>query len=112
MGQVNLIRIGRDYLNEGGSITVTSGMLAHELMKGSSIISLANAGLEGFVRASSLELDSIRVNAVSPVFVKETLEIMEVDSSAGMPVSDVAKTYKFAVEGNCHGKILDVRKFQ
>jgi len=40
------------------------------------------------------------------------LEIMEVDSSAGMPVSDVAKTYKFAVEGNCHGEILDVRKFQ
>ena len=92
---------------------MTSGMLAHELMKGSSIISLANAGLEGFVRASSLELDSIRVNAVSPVFVKETLEIMGgVDSSAGMPASDVAKTYKFAVEGNCHGEILDVRKFQ
>ena len=112
MGQVNWIRVGSNYLNEGGSITVTSGMLAHEPMKGSAIISLANAGLEGFVRASDLELDDIRVNAVSPVFVKETLEIMGMDNSTGMPASDVAKTYKYAVEGDSHGEVLDVRNYQ
>ena len=111
MGQVNLVRIGKNYVSEGGSITVTSGMLAHEPIPGSAIISMVNAGLEGFIRASSLELDSIRVNAVSPVFVKETLNIMGMDSSTGMAAEDVAKTYKAAIEGNQNGETLDVRKF-
>jgi NAD(P)-dependent dehydrogenase (short-subunit alcohol dehydrogenase family) len=111
MGQVNLVRIGKNYVSEGGSITVTSGMLANEPIPGSAIISLVNAGLEGFIRASSLELDNIRVNAVSPVFVKETLNIMGMDSSTGMAAKDIAKTYKAAIEGNHHGEILDVRKF-
>jgi len=111
MGQVNLVRIGRDFLNKGGSITITTGLLAREPMPGSTVISLANGGLEAFVRASSLELQDIRVNAVSPIFVKETLEMMGMDSSTGMLAADVAKAYKEVVEGEFHGEILDVRKF-
>ena len=29
MGQVSLARIAKDYLNDGGSITLTSGVLAY-----------------------------------------------------------------------------------
>ena len=65
MGQVNFIRIGRNHLKDGGSITVTCGILAHEPIKGSAIIGMSNTGLEGFVRASSLELDNFGINAVS-----------------------------------------------
>jgi NAD(P)-dependent dehydrogenase (short-subunit alcohol dehydrogenase family) len=111
MGQVNLVRIGKKFLNPGGSITLTSGLLAKEPIPGSTVVSMANGGLEAFVRASSLEIQGMRVNSVSPVFVRETLEKMGMDPSAGMPAADVAKTYKAAIEGEFHGETLDVRKF-
>lgn len=111
MGQINLVRIGKNFLNDGGSITLTSGLLAKEPIPGSTVVSMANGGLESFVRAASLELQDIRVNAVSPVFVRETLEKMGMDPSTGMPAADVAKTYKAAIEGDFHGETLDVRKF-
>src|SRR5215469_8626125 len=67
MGQVNLARIGVEYLNDKGSITLTSGILAQKPMPGSTAISLVNAGLEGFVRAAALELPrGLRINVVSP----------------------------------------------
>lgn len=110
MGQVNVVRIGQRYLNPGGSITITIGVFAQEPIPGSTVISLANGGLEGFIRAASLEVQRIRVNAVSPPFVKETMEMMGMDSSAGMPAADVAKIYKEVLEGKFHGEILDARK--
>ena len=110
MGQVNVVRIGQRYVTPGGSITITIGVLAQEPIPGSTVISLANGGLEGFIRAASLELQGIRVNAVSPPFVKETMEMMGMDSSAGMPVTDLAQTYKAVLEGEFHGEILDARK--
>src|SRR5450631_3693848 len=73
MGQINLLRIGRSYIAENGSFTLTSGVLAQKPMPGSSAISMVNAGLEVFVRAAQLELTmGMRVNVVSPVWVKET----------------------------------------
>jgi hypothetical protein len=30
MGQINLILIGRNYINPGGSFTLTSGVLTHD----------------------------------------------------------------------------------
>ena len=110
MGQANLIRIGQHFINDNGSFTLTSGFLAQVPMPGSSAISMVNAGLEGFVRAAALELKrGIRVNAVSPIWVKETLEAMGWDSSAGMPAAQVALTYVASVEGAMSGEVLDVR---
>src|SRR5205814_552235 len=50
MGQVNLVRYGLTSVNDGGSFTLTSGVLAQQPMPGSAAISLVNAGLEGFGR--------------------------------------------------------------
>ena len=77
MGQVNVIRFGFDAVRDGGSITVTSGVLSQQPMPGSGAVSLVNAGLEGFVRAAALEAPrKIRVNVVSPPWVSETLKAM------------------------------------
>ncbi len=75
MGQVNVVRVGSQYVRPGGSITITSGVLASEPMPGAAAISMVNAGLEGFARAAALELGSekVRVNVVSPPWVTETL---------------------------------------
>jgi NAD(P)-dependent dehydrogenase (short-subunit alcohol dehydrogenase family) len=112
MGQVNLVRAGRDHVRDGGSITLTGGMLAQHPMPGSATISLANAGLEGFVRAAALEMDrGVRVNLVSPVFVKETMEAMGMDSAGGLSAADTARPYVESVQGERSGEVLDVRDF-
>jgi hypothetical protein len=56
MGQVTLARVAKDHLREGGSITLTTGILAMHPMPGSASISRVNAGLEGFVRAATAKL--------------------------------------------------------
>jgi len=112
MGQINLVRVGRKYINDNGSFTLTSGVLSQNPMPGSSSISMVNAGIEGFVRAATLETQrGIRVNAVSPIWVKETLEVLGMDSSEGMPAELVALAYKESVEGQRSGEVLDVRHF-
>ena len=110
MGQVNLVRIGRHFIADGGSFTITSGVLSQEPMKGSASISMVNAGLEGFVRAAALELSrGIRVNVVSPPWVTETLVARKMDPSHGMPAALVALAYLASVEGTMTGQTLDPR---
>lgn len=107
MGQVNVVRIAQDHVKDGGSITVTSGILAVKPMPGSSAVSLINAGLEGFVRAAALEMPrGVRVNVVSPPWVKETLRAMKMDESHGLAVAEVAKAYAAAVEGKSNGEVI------
>ena len=112
MGQINLVRVGQDYINEAGSFTLTAGILSREPILGSVVISLANGALESFSKAASLELDrGMRVNTVSPVFVKETMEIMGMDSVSGLSAADTAKAYVAAVEGDYNGATLDAPDF-
>lgn len=107
MGQVNLVRCAIGHVDEGGSITLTSGTLAHQPMVGSAAVSIVNAGVEGFVRAAALELQGkMRVNVVSPGWVAETLASMGKDASEGIPAADVAKVYKRAVEETMTGQTL------
>jgi len=114
MGQVNVVRIGWRYIRPGGSITITSGALAHEPMPGAAAISMVNAGLEGFGRAAALELgnERVRVNVVSPPWVTETLIAYKMDPTPGMPAAEVAKAYLKSVEGDATGLIIDARKIE
>lgn len=109
MGQINLVRIGRNYINDNGSITLTSGILGSKPMPGGSVISMVNAGLEGFVRAAQLELErGVRLNVVSPVWVQETLLAMGNKLLEGMPAALVARAYVASVTGTMKGTVLDV----
>jgi NAD(P)-dependent dehydrogenase (short-subunit alcohol dehydrogenase family) len=111
MGQVNLVRFGRERIRDQGSFTLTSGVLSQEPVAGSSAISMVNAAVEAFVRAASLELKrGIRINAVSPIWVSETLKAMGRDGAAGMPAEETAIAYVKSVEGQYNGTILDVRQ--
>jgi NAD(P)-dependent dehydrogenase (short-subunit alcohol dehydrogenase family) len=112
MGQVNLVRIGRQYVHDNGSFTLTSGVLSREPMKGSASISMVNAGLEGFARAAALELPrGIRINVVSPPWVTETLIARKMDPSIGLPAATVAQAYLAGVEGTATGQTIDPRTF-
>ena len=109
MGQVNLVRSGFFQIRDGGSFTLTSGVLARSPMVGSAAISLVNAGLEGFVRAAALEAPrGIRVNVVSPPWVTETLQALRMDTRNGRPAAEVARLYVESVEGQQTGTVLEL----
>jgi len=109
MGQVNLVRFGFEAVRDGGSFTLTSGVLARALMAGSAAISLVNAGLEGFARAAALEAPrGVRVNVVSPPWVTETLQALGMDPGLGQPAATVAQRYVQSVEGAQTGAVLEL----
>lgn len=107
MGQVNLVRIGMDYLNDGGSITLTSGQAANNPMAGTAAIAMGAAAVNAFIATASLELkDGKRLNTVSPSMVKETMDMWGVDSSNGIAASDVASYFQASVLGNSNGEVF------
>jgi len=107
MGQVNVVRFGFEHIEDGGSFTLTTGILAQTPMPGSAAISLVNAGLEGFVRSAALEAPRrIRVNAVSPPWVTETLRALNMDVSQGLPAAVVARAYVRSVTGTDTGSTI------
>lgn len=73
MGQINLVLIGQHYINPKGSFTLITGALSHNPQKDFANASAANAAVEGFVRAASIELEKgIRINAVSPTVIENS----------------------------------------
>lgn len=111
MGQVNLVRYGKEFIKQGGSITLTSGILSRLPIPGSASVSMVNGALESFVKAAALELHQLRLNVVAPVFVKETMEMMGMDTADGISAADTAIAYEVAVNGDMHGQTLDVPEY-
>lgn len=108
MGQANLVRLGLDRVADGGSFTLTTGVLGRRPMPGSAALSLVNLGLEGFARAAALEMPrGIRINVVSPPWLDETLAALGMTGVPGLPAATVARSYVDAVHGAMHGEVLE-----
>ncbi|MFC8224807.1 short chain dehydrogenase [Streptomyces sp. NPDC057287] len=106
LGQVALAQRAMQYVRSGGSITLTGGTFATPL-PGGSLGALINTGLEGFVRNAAGEVGrGLRINLISPGWIKETLRSMGADDSGGTPVAEVAQAYVSAVEGTAQGQTL------
>ncbi|KZB83817.1 SDR family oxidoreductase [Amycolatopsis regifaucium] len=106
LGQVFLLRHAIPRLPDGGSVTVTAGRIP-ETLRGSAFGVLTNVGLEAFVAAAARELPrGLRVNAVSPGWVSETLAALG-EPDGGTPAAEVARCYVEAVESaNLTGRTL------
>lgn len=112
MGQVNLVRLGFPHITDRGSFTLTSGILSQHPTPGSAAISMVNASVEAFARAAVLDLPrGIRVNVVSPPWVRETLAALGRDTSGGLPAASVARAYQASVEGDMSGQVLDAKDY-
>jgi NAD(P)-dependent dehydrogenase (short-subunit alcohol dehydrogenase family) len=73
MGQVSLVLIGRDSIGDGGSFTLTGGVLDSDPIRGGSSASMVNTAINGFVMAAAIELPrGLRINAVSPGLITES----------------------------------------
>ncbi len=111
MGQVNLSLLAAEYLRDGGSITLTGGILSdHPIRQGASA-SLVNGALEAFVRAAAIELPrGIRINLVSPSVLVEAMHAYApyFRGFDAVPAARAALAYSRSVEGAETGKIYRV----
>ena len=111
LGQIRLALTGQHYLNDGGSITLISGIVAHEPIAQGVNATTVNAGLEGFVRAAACELPrGIRINLISPTVLTESAAAYDgfFPGFESVPAASVAQAYRRSVEGIQNGRIYKV----
>lgn len=111
MGQVNLVRIGKDYLNPGGSITLTTGILADDPVVMTTSAAMVNGGVHSFVKAVALELENgIRINVVAPGLVEDAIEKYEnyFPGHNPIPMTKVVNAYIRSVKGKGSGEIIRI----
>ena len=111
MGQVNLVRIGQNYLSDHGSVTLTTGILADDPVVKTTSASMVNGGIHSFVKAVALEMkNGIRVNVVSSGMVEDAYEKYR-DYFPGhnpIPMDKVVNGYVRSVQGRGNGEIIRI----
>ena len=111
MGQINLVRIGKEYMNTEGSFTLTTGILADDPVYMTTNAAMVNGSIHGFVLAVSQELkNGLRINVVAPGLVEDSAEKYGNLFPGHTPVSmkKVANGYVRSVEGKRTGEIIRI----
>lgn len=108
MGQVNVAMAARGFLHDGGSITLTSGIVAEQPIRNGASAGMVNSAVEGFARGAAIELPrGLRINVVSPTVLTESMD------SYGpffigfepVPARRVALSYARSVDGAQTGQV-------
>jgi NAD(P)-dependent dehydrogenase (short-subunit alcohol dehydrogenase family) len=111
MGQVNLVLIGRESVADGGSFTLTTGVLDSAPILGGSSASMVNGAVDAFVMAAAIELPrGLRINAVSPGLITESAEALGsyFRGFETVPAARAALAYSKSVEGAQTGRVYRV----
>jgi NAD(P)-dependent dehydrogenase (short-subunit alcohol dehydrogenase family) len=111
LGQVHLALLAQHHLNDGGSITLTSGVLSEDPIRYGAGASSVNAAIEGFVRGAAIELPrGLRINAVSPTILQESLGAYGTYFTGfeAAPAQRVALAYARSVDGAQTGQVYKV----
>lgn len=111
LGQVRLALLGQHQLNDGGSITLTTGILAEQPIAQGANATAVNAAVEGFVRAAACELQrGLRINAVSPTVLAEAWDAYA-DFFPGfepVPAARAALAFQRSIEDVQTGQVFKV----
>jgi NAD(P)-dependent dehydrogenase (short-subunit alcohol dehydrogenase family) len=109
LGQVNLVLIGQHKVRDGGSITLTSGVLDRDpILKGANAAAV-NGGLGAFVKSAALEMPrNIRINVVSPGLLAASARKYDGFFPGHEPVSSerVGLAFVKSVEGALNGQVI------
>ena len=111
MGQINLVLAGRKTVTEGGSFTLTSGILDRDPIPMGAGAATANGALGGFVVGSAIEMPRrLRINVVSPGLLETSVPRYGQWFPGHNPVSSerVGRAYAKSVEGAITGQIIKV----
>lgn len=111
MGQVEVALMAQKYLNDGGSITLTSGIVSEQPIRLGANASTVNKAIEGFALGAAIELvRGLRINVVSPTVLVESLPVYGpyFIGFEPAPAARVALAYARSVDGAQTGQVLRV----
>jgi NAD(P)-dependent dehydrogenase (short-subunit alcohol dehydrogenase family) len=111
MGQINLVLLGWDYVNDGGSFTLTGGVTDRDPIRQGANSAAVNGALGGFVKSAAIEMPrGLRINVVSPGLLEESAEKYDGYFPGHEPVSSarVGLAYVKSVEGALTGQVIIV----
>ena len=110
LGQVELVRQGLEYVNDGGSFTLTTGILERAAIPTGVVASLSNGALESFVMAAAIEMPrGMRINVVSPsVLVEAPGYHPYFIGFEQVTLAACGIAYAEAVNGNSNGHVFKV----
>ena len=111
MGQVNIVLEGLNYISDGGSFTLTSGVLDRDPIRMGAGAAAANGALGGFVSGAAIEMPrGLRINVVSPGLLEDSVSRYGAWFPGHVPVSShrVGLAYAKSVEGAVTGRVIIV----
>lgn len=112
MGQINVALTAMDYLNNGGSVTLTSGILAEDPIPQGTILSTINNAVNGFVIGANGEFlqKGFRINVVSPALVEDSADEMGAFFPGHKPaqMEHVVNGYEKSLKTLLTGEIIQI----
>ena len=111
MGQINVVLGAQRYVNDGGSFTLTSGIVGDEPIREGANATTVNLALEGFVRGAAIELPrGIRNNVGRPPVLTAAMGAYAPYFRGFEPVTAerAAQAYLRSVEGAQTGRVYRV----
>ncbi|HDO1323501.1 short chain dehydrogenase [Aeromonas veronii] len=111
MGQINLVNIGLNYINQGGSFTLISGILNIKPIPQAIADATTSGAIDTFVQCVAHELPrGIRINVVNPTVLEEAWDVYGEMMPGFQPVPGalVGKAFERSVDGFISGQVLYV----
>ncbi|MGF1702135.1 short chain dehydrogenase [Photobacterium makurazakiensis] len=111
MGQINLVRIGQQYIADGGSFTLISGILNIKPIPYAIADATTSGAIDTFVKCVAYEMPrNTRINVVNPTVLAEAWDVYG-DMMPGfepVPSTLVGKAFERSVDGFITGEVIVV----
>ena len=111
MGQINIVRIGQEYIADNGSFTLITGILNIKPIPFAIADATTSGAIDTFVKCVALEMPrGIRINSINPTVLEEAWEIYGEMMPGFQPVSSVlvGKAFERSVDGFITGQVIIV----
>jgi NAD(P)-dependent dehydrogenase (short-subunit alcohol dehydrogenase family) len=111
MGQINLVRIGQEYIADRGSFSLITGILNLKPIPMAIADATASGAIETFVKCVAYEMPrGIRINAINPTVLEEAWDVYGEMMPGFQPVPGklVGKAYERSVDGFITGEVIIV----
>jgi len=111
MGQINLVRIGQEFIADAGSFTLISGILNVKPIPFAIADATTSGAIDTFVKCVSYEMPKgIRINVVNPTVLAEAWDVYGEMMPGFEPVPSalVGKAFERSVDGFLTGEVIYV----
>lgn len=111
MGQINIVRIGQEYIADKGSFTLITGILNVKPIPFAIADATTSGAIDTFVKCVALEMPrGIRVNSINPTVLEEAWDVYGemMPGFQAVPGRLVGKAFERAVDGFLNGEVLYV----